>query len=217
MTLTQKYASLISRIDWEKTHGLIPVIVQHASSGHVLMLGYMNQEALAKTLDIKQVTFWSRTKSRLWTKGETSGNVLHLKHIALDCDQDTLLVQADPVGPTCHLGNESCFSVSLFGNENAATPALVFFHQLERVLKSRRNADPSSSYTAALYAKGTKRISQKVGEEGVEVALAATSGDKEELINESADLLYHLMVLLEDQGFSLDDVATQLKNRHAKG
>lgn len=217
MTITPQQHSLASRIDWEKIHGLIPVIVQHATSGQVLMLGYMNQDALSKTLDIKQVTFWSRTKARLWTKGESSGNLLHLKHIALDCDHDTLLVQADPVGPTCHLGSESCFTTPLFGDDDDATPALVFFHQLEQIVKSRRDASPSSSYTADLYAKGTKRISQKVGEEGVEVALAATSGDKTEFINESADLLYHLMVLLEDQGFALDDVANILKQRHNKG
>ncbi|MDD1783063.1 bifunctional phosphoribosyl-AMP cyclohydrolase/phosphoribosyl-ATP diphosphatase HisIE [Enterovibrio sp. ZSDZ35] len=209
MSQTQGNAALAEQIDWEKTQGLIPAIVQNAKSGAVLMLGYMNQDALAKTLDTQQVTFWSRSKERLWTKGESSGNVLQLKHISVDCDKDTLLVQADPIGPTCHLGTETCW-----GEDDANKPSLVFLHQLEQVLASRRGSDPSTSYTASLYAKGTKRISQKVGEEGVEVALAATSGDKEELINESADLMYHLMVLLQDQGFSLEDVANKLKERH---
>ncbi|WP_394210453.1 bifunctional phosphoribosyl-AMP cyclohydrolase/phosphoribosyl-ATP diphosphatase HisIE [Enterovibrio calviensis] len=209
MSQTDGTAALAERIDWEKIDGLVPAVVQNATSGQVLMLGYMNQDALAKTLETEQVTFWSRTKERLWTKGETSGNVLQLKHIDLDCDKDTLLVQVDPIGPTCHLGTESCF-----GEDNESKPALVFLHQLEQVLASRRGSDPSTSYTASLYAKGTKRISQKVGEEGVEVALAATSGDKKELINESADLMYHLMVLLQDQDFSLQDVANKLKERH---
>ncbi|CZF77690.1 phosphoribosyl-ATP pyrophosphatase [Grimontia sp. AD028] len=209
MSQTQSNAALAESIDWEKVDGLVPAIVQNSQSGQVLMMGYMNQDALAKTLDTEQVTFFSRTKERLWTKGETSGNVLRLKHIAVDCDKDTLLVQADPIGPTCHLGTETCW-----GEDDANKPALVFLHQLEQVLASRRGSDPSTSYTASLYAKGTKRISQKVGEEGVEVALAATSGDKEELINESADLMYHLMVLLQDQGFSLEDVANKLKERH---
>ena len=203
--------SLTTSIDWEKVAGLIPAIIQDNNSGQVLMLGYMNDEALAKTLATEQVTFWSRTKNRLWTKGETSGNVLHLKSIKLDCDQDTLLVQVDPMGPTCHLNTTSCF-----GNDNTtdAQPALVFLHQLEQILADRKGADPDSSYTASLYARGTKRISQKVGEEGVEVALAATSGDKAELVCESADLIYHLLVLLQDQNLALEDVINKLKQRH---
>ncbi|WP_188008510.1 bifunctional phosphoribosyl-AMP cyclohydrolase/phosphoribosyl-ATP diphosphatase HisIE [Grimontia hollisae] len=209
MSHTPSNAALADSIDWEKVDGLVPAIVQNAKSGQVLMMGYMNQDALSKTLDTEQVTFFSRTKERLWTKGETSGNVLRLKHITVDCDRDTLLVQADPIGPTCHLGTETCW-----GEDDTNKPALVFLHQLEQVLASRRGSDPSTSYTASLYAKGTKRISQKVGEEGVEVALAATSGDKEELINESADLMYHLLVLLQDQGFSLEDVVNKLKERH---
>ena len=205
--------SLTTSIDWEKVAGLIPAIIQDNNSGQVLMLGYMNDEALAKTLATEQVTFWSRTKNRLWTKGETSGNVLHLKSIKLDCDQDTLLVQVDPMGPTCHLNTTSCF-----GNDDTtdAQPALVFLHQLEQILADRKGADPDSSYTASLYARGTKRISQKVGEEGVEVALAATSGDKAELVCESADLIYHLLVLLQDQNLALEDVINKLKQRHQK-
>lgn len=205
--------SLTTSIDWEKVAGLIPAIIQDNNSGQVLMLGYMNDEALAKTLATKQVTFWSRTKNRLWTKGETSGNVLHLKSIKLDCDQDTLLIQVDPIGPTCHLNTTSCFDNDDTTNTQ---PALVFLHQLEQVLANRKGADPDSSYTASLYNRGTKRISQKVGEEGVEVALAATSGDKAELVCESADLIYHLLVLLQDQGLSLSDVTDKLQERHNK-
>ena len=203
--------SLTTTINWEKVAGLIPAIIQDNNSGQVLMLGYMNDEALAKTLATEQVTFWSRTKNRLWTKGETSGNVLQLKSIKLDCDQDTLLVQVDPIGPTCHLETTSCFDAD--DNTNAQ-PALVFLHQLEKILADRKGADPDSSYTASLYARGTKRISQKVGEEGVEVALAATSGDKAELVCESADLIYHLLVLLQDQDLALEDVINKLKQRH---
>ncbi|WP_318514657.1 bifunctional phosphoribosyl-AMP cyclohydrolase/phosphoribosyl-ATP diphosphatase HisIE [Photobacterium leiognathi] len=205
--------SLLTNINWEKVAGLIPAIVQDNASGQVLMLGYMNEDALQKTLDTKQVTFWSRTKERLWTKGETSGNVLQLKSIQLDCDQDTLLVQVDPIGPTCHLNTTTCFDSDESG---AQPPSLVFLHQLEQLLASRKGADPESSYTASLYAHGTKRISQKVGEEGVEVALAATSGDKAELVCESADLIYHLLVLLQDQGLSLSDVTNKLQERHNK-
>ncbi|WP_318459430.1 bifunctional phosphoribosyl-AMP cyclohydrolase/phosphoribosyl-ATP diphosphatase HisIE [Photobacterium leiognathi] len=205
--------SLLTNINWEKVAGLIPAIVQDNVSGQVLMLGYMNEDALQKTLDTKQVTFWSRTKERLWTKGETSGNVLQLKSIQLDCDQDTLLVQVDPIGPTCHLNTTTCFDSD---ESDAQPPSLVFLHQLEQLLASRKGADPESSYTASLYARGTKRISQKVGEEGVEVALAATSGDKAELVCESADLIYHLLVLLQDQGLSLSDVTNKLQERHNK-
>ncbi|WP_318476924.1 bifunctional phosphoribosyl-AMP cyclohydrolase/phosphoribosyl-ATP diphosphatase HisIE [Photobacterium leiognathi] len=205
--------SLLTNINWEKVAGLIPAIVQDNASGQVLMLGYMNEDALQKTLDTKQVTFWSRTKERLWTKGETSGNVLQLKSIQLDCDQDTLLVQVDPIGPTCHLNTTTCFDSD---ESDAQPPSLVFIHQLEQLLASRKGADPESSYTASLYARGTKRISQKVGEEGVEVALAATSGDKAELVCESADLIYHLLVLLQDQGLSLSDVTNKLQERHNK-
>ncbi|PSV33259.1 bifunctional phosphoribosyl-AMP cyclohydrolase/phosphoribosyl-ATP diphosphatase HisIE [Photobacterium sp. GB-72] len=205
--------SLLTKINWEKVAGLIPAIVQDNASGQVLMLGYMNEDALQKTLDTKQVTFWSRTKERLWTKGETSGNVLQLKSIQLDCDQDTLLVHVDPIGPTCHLNTTTCFDSD---KSDAQPPSLVFLHQLEQLLASRKGADPESSYTASLYARGTKRISQKVGEEGVEVALAATSGDKAELVCESADLIYHLLVLLQDQGLSLSDVTNKLQERHNK-
>lgn len=200
---------LTARIDWDKVEGLAPVVVQDFNSGQVLMMGYMNPEALSKTLETEQVTFFSRTKQRLWTKGETSGNVLQLRNIALDCDNDTLLVKVEPIGPTCHTGTTTCFDA-----DKQEESSLVFLHQLEQLLAARKNADPDSSYTASLYARGTKRISQKVGEEGVEVALAATSGDKAELVCESADLMYHLIVLLQDQGLSLNDVINKLKERH---
>ncbi|MFA0086302.1 bifunctional phosphoribosyl-AMP cyclohydrolase/phosphoribosyl-ATP diphosphatase [Vibrio sp. 10N.286.49.C2] len=202
-------AALKERIDWEKVDGLIPAIIQDFQSSQVLMMGYMTPDALDKTTETQQVTFFSRTKARLWTKGETSGNVLQLKSIALDCDNDTLLVKVDPIGPTCHTGTTTCFDA-----DQQEESQMVWLHQLEQLLADRKNADPDSSYTASLYARGTKRISQKVGEEGVEVALAATSGDKAELVCESADLIYHLLVLLQDQGLSLNDVVNKLKERH---
>ena len=201
--------ALSGRIDWEKVGGLVPAIVQDYQSSQVLMMGYMNPAALEKTGETGQVTFFSRTKERLWTKGETSGNVLQLANISLDCDNDTLLVKVNPIGPTCHTGTTTCWD----GDKQEETQ-MVWLHQLEQLLAARKDADPESSYTASLYARGTKRISQKVGEEGVEVALAATSGDKAELVCESADLIYHLMVLLQDQGLSMDDVINKLKERH---
>lgn len=206
---TQSQMALSDRINWEKVDGLIPAIIQDFTSSQVLMMGYMDQEALAKTLQTEQVTFYSRSKQRLWTKGETSGHILQLKNIALDCDQDTLLVKVNPIGPTCHTGTTTCWDA-----DKQEESQWVWLHQLEQLLAARKSADPDSSYTASLYARGTKRISQKVGEEGVEVALAATSGDKAELICESADLIYHLLVLLQDQGLSMSDVIDKLKERH---
>ncbi|MGD8109137.1 bifunctional phosphoribosyl-AMP cyclohydrolase/phosphoribosyl-ATP diphosphatase HisIE [Vibrio sp. TRT 17S01] len=202
-------SSLAERINWEKVDGLVPAIVQDFQSSQVLMMGYMNQDALAKTDETGQVTFFSRTKQRLWTKGETSGNVLQLVNMQLDCDNDTLLVKVNPIGPTCHTGTTTCWD-----GDPQEESQMVWLHQLEQLLAARKSADPDSSYTASLYARGTKRISQKVGEEGVEVALAATSGDKAELVCESADLIYHLMVLLQDQGLSMNDVVNKLKERH---
>ncbi|NOI90194.1 bifunctional phosphoribosyl-AMP cyclohydrolase/phosphoribosyl-ATP diphosphatase HisIE [Vibrio splendidus] len=201
--------ALSERIDWEKVDGLVPAIVQDYQSSQVLMMGYMNPAALEKTGETGQVTFFSRTKERLWTKGETSGNVLQLQNMSLDCDNDTLLVKVNPIGPTCHTGTTTCWD----GDKQEETQ-MVWLHQLEQLLAARKDADPESSYTASLYARGTKRISQKVGEEGVEVALAATSGDKAELVCESADLIYHLMVLLQDQDLSMNDVVNKLKERH---
>lgn len=197
----------ITQLSWEKMDGLLPCIVQNASSGKVLMQGYMNQEALSKTLDSGHVTFFSRSKQRLWTKGESSGHVLNLVDISADCDQDSLLALVHPQGPTCHLGTESCWA-------HSKDPAFTFVANLEALLAQRKNADPESSYTAKLYSKGIKRIAQKVGEEGVETALAATVKDLEELKNESADLLYHLIVLLQASDLSLNDVIEVLKQRH---
>lgn len=196
----------LSRLDWEKTQGMMPVIVQHNVSGEVLMHGYMNQDALNKTLQDGNVTFFSRTKNRLWTKGETSGHFLQVVSITPDCDNDTLLVLANPIGPTCHLGTSSCFS--------PAAPDWTFLYQLEQLLASRKSADPDSSYTAKLYASGTKRIAQKVGEEGVETALAATVNDREELTNEASDLIYHLLVLLQHQDLDLSTIISNLRARH---
>ena len=196
-----------NKLAWDKMDNLLPAIVQDALSGKVLMQGYMDQDALTKTLETGKVTFFSRSKQRLWTKGETSGHTLDLVSVACDCDQDSLLVLANPNGPTCHTGAESCW---FEGN----TPAFTFLADLERVLAARKDADPKSSYTASLYNKGIKRIAQKVGEEGVETALAATVHDKEELKNEAADLLYHLTVLLQASDMSLNDALDVLRERH---
>jgi|TARA_Y100000741_G_scaffold58539_2_gene40778 phosphoribosyl-AMP cyclohydrolase / phosphoribosyl-ATP pyrophosphohydrolase len=196
-----------NKLAWDKMDNLLPAIVQDALSGKVLMQGYMDQDALSKTLETGKVTFFSRSKQRLWTKGETSGHTLDLVSVACDCDQDSLLVLANPNGPTCHTGAESCW---FEGN----TPAFTFLADLERVLAARKDADPKSSYTASLYNKGIKRIAQKVGEEGVETALAATVHDKEELKNEAADLLYHLTVLLQASDMSLNDALNVLRERH---
>lgn len=197
----------LDELAWDKVDGLMPCVVQNVNNGEVQMLGYMNQEALSATLSTNKVTFFSRTKQRLWTKGETSGNTLDLVSISVDCDNDSLLAQVVPNGPTCHLGTATCW-------KDALVPKASFLSQLEQVLSERKSADPESSYTASLYAKGVKRIAQKVGEEGVETALAATAGDMEELKNESADLLYHLIVLLQANDLSLDDAINVLQERH---
>ncbi|AUJ72085.1 MULTISPECIES: bifunctional phosphoribosyl-AMP cyclohydrolase/phosphoribosyl-ATP diphosphatase HisIE [unclassified Pseudoalteromonas] len=195
----------IAEVDFDKS-ALIPAIVQDVLTGVVLMQGFMNREALEATLEKQLVTFYSRSKSRLWTKGETSNNVLTLVEVHTDCDKDSLLIYAKPQGPTCHLGSESCFAETM--------PELAFLGKLERVIAQRKNASPESSYTASLFAKDLSRSCQKVGEEGVEVALAAMKNDNEELLNESADLLYHLIVLLQRQGLTLSEVVSTLKDRH---
>jgi len=204
MIITQENATALA---WDKMDGLLPCIVQDKNTGTVQMLGYMNQDALTKTLETGKVTFYSRSKNRLWMKGETSGNTLDLHQLTVDCDQDALLALVTPNGPTCHLGTNSCWN-------DEAEPTLAFLGQLNRVLGERKGADPESSYTARLYNKGIKRIAQKVGEEGVETALAATVHDLEELKNESADLLYHLLVLLQASDVELSEVMDVLKNRH---
>jgi phosphoribosyl-ATP pyrophosphohydrolase/phosphoribosyl-AMP cyclohydrolase len=211
-----------SSLDWEKVSNLMPVVIQNAQTLRVLMLGYMNAEALEKTLETGKVTFFSRTKNRLWTKGEESGHFLNVVSIAQDCDADTLLIQVEPIGPTCHTGATSCFEAAPaavsaeaaqdFSAINAQD--LAFLSQLEALIQQRKKDAPDSSCTAKLFAQGTKRIAQKVGEEGVEIALAATVHNQEEMLNEGADLIFHLLVLLQQEKASLADVVAVLKARH---
>jgi len=193
-----------ANIDWSK--GLLPAVVQDVDSGLVLMLGYMNAEALAKTIESGQVTFYSRSKKRLWTKGESSGHVLALQSISLDCDGDTLLVLARPQGPTCHNGTTTCFG-------NFPGPDVAFLGELSRLVEQRYKDRPVGSYTTKLFEAGTRRIAQKVGEEGVETALAAVAQDADDLLGEAADLVFHLLVLLRDRGLGLSDVARTLRAR----
>lgn len=192
-------------IDFEKSD-LIPAIVQDSATGVILMQGFMNQAALQQTLTDDKVTFFSRSKQRLWTKGESSQNYLHVNTIHTDCDRDSLLILATPDGPTCHLGTQSCFA--------DAAPDFAFLGQLNRVIESRKTASADTSYTASLFAKDISRSAQKVGEEGVEVALAAVKRDREELINESADLLFHLLVLLQKADVPVTQVIDNLQQRH---
>jgi phosphoribosyl-ATP pyrophosphohydrolase/phosphoribosyl-AMP cyclohydrolase len=197
----------IAQIDFGKEGGLAPAVVQDADTLQILMLGYMNAEALQKTFDTGLVTFYSRSKSRLWTKGETSGDTLNLVHILADCDEDALLVTARPNGPTCHTKTTSCF-----GMETA--PGIGFLGQLATIVAERAKADPADSYTARLMQKGIAKIAQKVGEEGLETALAGRAGDLDELHSEAADLLYHLSVLLMARETSLEAVLDVLRARH---
>lgn len=196
------------KLDWAKGGGLVPAIVQHRVTGEVLMLGYMNAEALAATRASGCVTFWSRSRQRLWKKGETSGNVLLAMSIRVDCDGDTLLIEADPQGPTCHLGTSSCFG-------GDAKPPCAFLAELDALIAHRSAVRPVGSYTTKLLEAGIRRIAQKVGEEGVETALAAVAQDDAALQGEAADLVYHLLVLLRARGLSLADVAVVLAQRHA--
>ncbi|HTW73305.1 MAG TPA: bifunctional phosphoribosyl-AMP cyclohydrolase/phosphoribosyl-ATP diphosphatase HisIE [Steroidobacteraceae bacterium] len=202
---------LPARVAWEKLGGLLPVIVQHALSGAVLMLGYMNREALEATLERGRVVFFSRSRGRLWEKGETSGHHLSVVRLRLDCDADTLLVTALPAGPVCHTGTATCF-----GDEplSAAQP-LAFLATLEGIIAQRIAAQPEGSYTARLHAAGMPRVAQKVGEEAVEVALAAVTASDESLLGECADLLYHLLVLLRERSLDLSAVVRTLQRRHA--
>jgi len=199
----------IDDLAWEKMDGLIPAIVQDAFDGRVLMQGYMNKDALRATFESGQVTFWSRSRQTLWTKGETSGHYLDLVDIHPDCDSDCLLIRARQEGPTCHLGLETCFDV-----EARVTPELAFLADLERVIAQRDEERPAGSYTTSLLESGVKRIAQKVGEEGVETALAAAAGCDEEVLNESADLIYHLLVLLRSRKLELGSLIEVLKVRH---
>jgi phosphoribosyl-AMP cyclohydrolase / phosphoribosyl-ATP pyrophosphohydrolase len=201
----------IDKLNWAKGAGLVPAIVQDASSGAVLMLGYMNREALEATCASGRVTFWSRSKGRLWTKGESSGHFLDARSITADCDGDTLLILARPQGPACHKGTPSCFGKS---PPRAAADRLAFLAVLQEVIHRRIAERPEGSYTAKLLAEGPRRIAQKVGEEGLELALAALVQSDEEVLGEAADLLYHVLLLLESKGLSLAQVTDRLEARH---
>ncbi|MBK0368847.1 bifunctional phosphoribosyl-AMP cyclohydrolase/phosphoribosyl-ATP diphosphatase HisIE [Flavobacterium agrisoli] len=195
-------------IDIKSAHGLIPAIIQDSETKNVLMLGYMNEESLQKTIETQKVTFFSRSKQRLWTKGEESGNFLELVDIKNDCDGDTLLIQAKPVGPTCHTGADTCWQEP--NHENFG-----FISNLETIIKDRKeNANADKSYVASLFEKGINKIAQKVGEEAVEVVIEAKDNDDDLFLNESADLLFHYLILLQAKGFQLKDVIGILKQRH---
>ena len=196
-----------SNADWSKGDGLLPAIIQDARTGQVLMLGYMNEDAALKTVESGLVTFFSRSKGRLWTKGETSGNHLVYCAARLDCDRDTILVEALPAGPACHTGARTCFTDDLPSNAG-------FLAYLDQLVGQRRAEMPAGSYTTSLYSEGAARIAQKVGEEGVELALARMKDDRAEIANEAADLLYHMLVLLADADMSLDEVIAILRQRH---
>lgn len=196
-------------IDFKKGNGLVPAIIQDADTNRVLMLGYMNEEAYEKTIKENKVTFFSRSRQCLWTKGETSGNYLILKDILIDCDQDTLLIKAHPMGPVCHTGNDTCF----FERNRSG---IDFLLQLEQLISERKKIMPNNSYTVNLFRKGIKRIAQKVGEEAFETVIEAVSHNKERLAEETADLIYHLLVMLQVEDVKLSDVVTVLKNRYKK-
>ena len=201
----------VGRLDWSKGDGLPPAVVQHARTGRVLMLGYMNETALRETLSGGRVVFYSRSRQSLWTKGETSGHFLDVVDVSTDCDSDALLVLADPLGPTCHKGTESCFADALPSDAQR----LDFLALLERIIAQRIADQPEGSYTAKLFADGPGRIAQKVGEEGVETALAAVTRDDDGLVSECADLLFHLLLLLKSRDLSLELVVDELRARHA--
>ena len=196
------------KIDFEKSGGLVPAIIQDAETKNVLMLGYMNKEAYDKTIATKKVTFWSRSRNCLWTKGETSGNFLHLVDIMADCDNDTLLVKATPDGPTCHTGTDTCW-----GEDNKQNP-LLFLTELQDFINLRHEEMPEGSYTTSLFNKGINKIAQKVGEEALETVIEATNGTSEHLVYEASDLLYHLLVMLTEKKLRIEDVALELQKRH---
>lgn len=195
-------------IDFEKTGGLVPAIIQDAVTRNVLMLGYMNREAYEKTLATNKVTFWSRSRNCLWTKGETSGNFLHLVSMQVDCDNDTLLVMVHPQGPTCHKGTDTCW-----GGTNDMNP-ILFLSELQDFIDKRHEEMPEGSYTTSLFKKGVNKMAQKVGEEAVETVIEATGGSNEKLLYEASDLIYHLVVLLTGKGMRIEDVAKELQMRH---
>jgi len=195
-------------LDFSKLNGLVPAVIQDAVSGKVLMLGFMNEEALAKTVETGQVTFFSRTKNRLWTKGEESGNFLNVVSIKEDCDKDTLLIQAHPVGPVCHEGWDTCF------NDDNKADGFAFLKFLQDFIDQRYKEMPEGSYTTSLFKSGINRMAQKVGEEAVETVIEATNGTEEGFLYEASDLVYHLIVLLTSKGYRLDDLGLELKKRH---
>ena len=195
-------------IDFDQLGGLVPAIVQDARTKNVLMLGFMNREAYDKTVATGKVTFWSRTRNCLWTKGETSGNYLNLVEVRNDCDKDTLLVKAIPDGPTCHTGTDTCW-----GEDNSANP-LLFLTELQDFIEKRHDEMPEGSYTTSLFRKGINRIAQKVGEEALETVIEATNGSNDKMVYEASDLLYHLIVMLTEKGLRIEDVAGELQKRH---
>ena len=199
----------ISQIDFNKLSGLVPAVIQDNKSMKVLMVGFMNREALKKTQELGKVTFFSRTKNRLWTKGEESGNFLNVVSILVDCDNDTLLIKANPVGPVCHTGNDTCFY------ETNPKGDIQFLSYLQDFIDRRKAEMPEGSYTTSLFEKGTRKIAQKVGEEAVETIVGAMANDDENFLYESADLLYHLIVLLSHKGYRIENVASELKRRHS--
>lgn len=196
------------KIDFEKMGGLVPAIIQDVTTKNVLMLGFMNEEAYQKTIDTRHVTFWSRTRQTLWTKGETSGHFLNLVSMQIDCDNDTLLVKVNPVGPTCHKGTDTCW-----GEDNDKNP-LLFLGELQDFINKRKEEMPEGSYTTSLFTKGVNKIAQKVGEEALETVIEATNGTNDHLVYEASDLLYHLLVLLTEKGLRIEDVASELQQRH---
>lgn len=201
----------LEKLDWDKGAGLLPAIVQDIDTGAVLMLGYMNRAALAATQASGRVTFWSRSKRRLWTKGETSGHFLECREMAADCDGDTLLILAKPLGPACHLGTRTCWG------EKPPQPAaakLAFLHSLEQIIRERITERPPGSYTVTLFDQGLRRMAQKVGEEGVELALASVGQSDAEVVGEAADLLYHVLLLLQAKQLSLPQIVAELAARH---
>uniref|UniRef100_UPI00321743CD bifunctional phosphoribosyl-AMP cyclohydrolase/phosphoribosyl-ATP diphosphatase HisIE n=1 Tax=uncultured Draconibacterium sp. TaxID=1573823 RepID=UPI00321743CD len=198
----------ISEVDFNKMDGLVPAIIQDAETQTVLMLGFMNEEALAKTQEIGKVTFFSRTKNRLWTKGEESGNFMKVVSMAVDCDNDTLLIKVDPVGPVCHKGTDTCFEETNSANE------IQFLSYLQDFIDKRKAEMPEGSYTTSLFQEGTRKITQKVGEEAVETIIGAMANDDENFIYEAGDLIYHLIVLLAHKGYRIEDIVRELKKRH---
>ena len=195
-------------IDFEKLGGLVPAIIQDATTKNVLMLGFMNEQAYHKTIETGKVTFWSRTRNCLWTKGETSGNFLNLVSIQNDCDNDTLLVKVNPIGPTCHKGTDTCW-----GETNEANP-LLFLTELQDFIEKRHQEMPEGSYTTKLFKDGVNKMAQKVGEEALETVIEATNGTSEKLIYEASDMMYHLIVLLTSKGLRIEDIAQELHKRH---